>query len=145
MSVIESPGGAPDLARRMDLTNRRLLLMVRDEVAAARYQHLFKLFGALVIPVFSASELLSQLRSEQPDAIACDLDIPDGDLHLIRRIRMRSRLDGGGTPALAMTSAPAANAHTKAILAGFQAYVRAEPLELLLAVAQVLGDRPEPN
>ncbi len=119
--------------------------MVRDEIAAARYQHLFKLFGAMVIPVFSAPELLDQLRSERPDVIAYDLDIPDGDLHLIRRIRIRSRLEGGGTPALAMTSAPAANVHTKAILAGFQAYVAAEPLALLLAVAQVLGDRAELN
>lgn len=41
------PGRAPDLARRTDLTNRRVLLMVRDEIAAARYQHLFKLFGAM--------------------------------------------------------------------------------------------------
>ncbi len=112
--------------------------MVRDEDAAVRYQHLFKLFGAMVIPVFSATALLDQLRAQLPDAIACDLDIPDGDLHLIRRIRMRPRLEGGDTPALAMTSAPVASVHTKALLAGFQGYVTAEPHELLLAIAALL-------
>lgn len=145
MSVIESSGTARNLGRRTDLTNRHLLLMVRDQGSAARYEHLFKLFGAKVISVFSTVALFEELRTGRPDALVCDLDIPDGDLHLIRRIRMRSRLEGGGTPALAMTSAPAASVHTKALLAGFQAYVAAEPLDLLLAVAHVLGDRAESN
>ena len=145
MSVIESSALARNLGRRTDLTNRRVLLMVRDQDSAARYEHLFKLFGAKVISVFSAAALFDELRTGRPDALACDLDSPDGALHLIRRIRMRSRLEGGGTPALAMTSAPAASAHTKALLAGFQAYVEADPLDLLLAVARLLGDRAEPN
>ena len=142
MSVIESSRPARTVARWTPLTNRRLLLMVRDQDAAARYEHLFKLFGATMIPVFSAAALLARLQL-QPDALACDLDILDGDLHLIRRIR--SRLEGSVTPALAMTSAPVASVHTQALLAGFQAYVAAEPLDLLLAVAQVLGDRVEQN
>lgn len=105
MSVLEAPVRRAKPAHRTDLKDRRLLLMVRDGDAAARYQHLFKLFGAMVIPVFSAAELLAGLRAEQPDAVAYDLDMIEGDLHLIRRIRMRSRLDGGATPALALTAA----------------------------------------
>jgi CheY-like chemotaxis protein len=140
MSVLEAPVRRSSTARRSDLSGRRVLVMVRDEVAAARYVSTFKLFGAQAIPAFSADEVLAQLRLHQPDAVVCDLDNAEVGLHLIRRIRMRSRLDGGATPALAMTSALVPSLQTRAMLAGFQACSSSEPLELLLAAADLLGD-----
>lgn len=145
MSVNYVANRSRNLAPRTDLSNRRVLLMVRDRAAALPYERMFELFGAQTISVSSATELLAQLRTQHPDAVVCDLDAPDVDLNVVRRIRMRSRLDGGATPALAMTSALAATMHTKALLAGFQAYASSEPLELVMAVARMLGVRTDPN
>lgn len=122
-----------------------MLLLARDLHSIASHEHMLKLFGANVIQVTSPAELIERLRSDRPDAIAVDLDAPEAGLHLIRRIRTRSRLDGGATPALAMTSALVPQLHTRALLAGFQGYVSGEPLELLLAVARVIEPRPETN
>lgn len=143
MFVIER---APTVSRRTDLASVRLLLLVRDSKTALGYQNLFEVFGATVIAVFSAKDLLDTLRTERPDIIACDVDLPhESGLHLIKRVRMRTRLEGGGTPAIGMAESPTPQIHTKALISGFQALSSREPMDLLLAVRDVLGERPSPS
>jgi CheY-like chemotaxis protein len=134
MAVIEAScriSGVPIL----DLEGLVLLAWARD---AAGLEHLLRPWGVTVLPAHSAQEVLDGLRLERPDAIACDLDGYADGLFLVRRMRMRSRLEGGATPAIAISSSPSPQAHTRALLAGFQAFVQPEALSL--ALSQVTGD-----
>jgi CheY-like chemotaxis protein len=146
MTVIQGSGRVANAPRSTDLANLRLLLMVRDSASARRYHDLFEVFGVTVMPVHSATDLFKALREHHPDIVACDVDLPhETGMHLIKRIRMRSRLEGGGTPAIGFCDKPTQQAHTKALLAGFQAFVSAEPMDVLLAVSEVLGERSASN
>jgi len=147
MAVIESSPHHPHHSYGLpSFDGSKLLVQLRDELATERLIRLLRPTGISVVSARSAEVLLERLRSERPDVVACDLELPDGDgMHLVRRIRMRSRLEGGATPAIALTSEPTRQAHTRALLAGFQAYVRPDALELCLALAQVMTDRGRQN
>lgn len=118
-----------------------LLLVVRDARCADRLARHLTPTGVRLQCVFSAQDALARLRTERPDAVVCELDLPDCDgLHLVRRIRTRTVTDGGTTPAIALISPATPFQATRALLAGYQASIAldAAPTELQLAIATLV-------
>jgi CheY-like chemotaxis protein len=134
MAVIEFSSRLPSVPF-LDLEGLKLLVWASD---AAAIGQLLRPWGVKVIAASSAQEVLDTLRVERVDAIACDLDAFEDGLFLVRRMRLRSRLEGGATPAIALSTSQTQHAHTRALLAGFQDFVR--PDALTVALAQVSGD-----
>ncbi len=147
MAVLElsrPTGRAPQI----DLDGVKLLVVAHEPASVERLRRQLRTSGATIVAASSAQEALQLLRSERPDVVACELDLPDcHGLHLMRRIRMRSRLEGGATPAIALTTQVSQSAHASALLAGYQAFVpiAADSIELAVAILGVVGAQRQPN
>jgi signal transduction histidine kinase/ActR/RegA family two-component response regulator len=95
--------------------------------------------GAEVSTAGSAKEALALLREELPDALICDIGMPDDDgYELIRQIRSRPRNAGGNLPAIALTAYARDEDRERALQAGFDGYLAkpVEPGELIYVVAK---------
>ena len=97
---------------------------------------------ALVTTAGSAAEALESLRSEIPDVIVSDIGMPDEDGYsFIRRLRARTREQGGSVPAVALTAYARPEDRTRALLEGFQSHASKpiDPQELLIVIANLAG------
>jgi CheY-like chemotaxis protein len=91
----------------------------------------------------SACDAMKQLEQEKFDVLVSDVGMPGEDGYsLIRRIRALSPVQGGSTPAIAVTAYARAEDRVKAMLAGFQNHVAkpVEPAELIAMIASVARD-----
>ena len=104
------------------------VLVVDDEPDALEIVTLVLIqAGAEVLGAANIDDAIELLR-QRPDVIVSDLEMPGGNgLDFIRRVRWRSRDEGGTTPAIALTAHTAAVDQTRALLAGFQVHL-AKPL-----------------
>jgi CheY-like chemotaxis protein len=99
--------------------------------------------GAWVVAADSAVEALNRFDSHRPDVLVSDLALPDHDGYwLISQIRQRSPEHGGQTPAIAMTADPKTFPRSRALLAGFQAFLAkpVDPDELCASIAQLVAE-----
>lgn len=90
--------------------------------------------------VASAAEALRVIQEQRPDVLVCDLAMPEETGYdLIRQIRLLAREHGGNIPAVALTACARAEDRTRALAAGFQAYLTkpVEPAELTAVVASL--------
>ena len=115
------------------------VLLVEDE-ADARDVAAFALrsAGAQVLTASSAVEGFALFRAHRPDAIVCDIGMPEHDGYdFMRHVRGLRAEDGGRTPAAAFTAFARGEDRERALAAGFQAHVikPAEPAALVDAVA----------
>ena len=98
--------------------------------------------GATVETALSASAAFARLQEIDPDALVCDLAMPDEDgCAFIERVR---RLDAPGhrnVPAMALTAHTRAEDRARALGAGFDAFVAkpVEPDEVIRALSRLLG------
>jgi CheY-like chemotaxis protein len=95
--------------------------------------------GAAVTTAGSAPDALKAFLTRPPDVLVCDLGLPGVDGYaFIRQIRDLPLVLGGRIAALALT-AYSAEAPTKVLHAGFQAYLTkpVEPSELVSTVASL--------
>ena len=79
-------------------------------------------------------------RKSEVDAVVALIVEPEEDGHaFIRKLRARGALDGGDTPAIALTAYARPEDRVKAIRAGFQMHVAkpVEPAELVAMVASL--------
>lgn len=104
-----------------------------------------------MVAVANAREALAAVRAQVPDAIVCDMGLPDEDgSSLMKKIRA---LDGpaASVPAVAFTAWGQPQDRERTLSAGFQAHLLkpVEPWVLVDAVVRVTGrvpsgPRPQP-
>jgi CheY-like chemotaxis protein len=110
----------------------------RDSIKAALERH-----GAEVTAVASSAEALAALRSTTPDALVCDIGMPDEDGYsLMRKVRTLSPAHAR-IPAIALTAWTLPEDREKAASAGYQLHLGkpADPGELAVALGTLLGRR----
>ncbi len=114
------------------------VLVVDDEAdARALIRAILSRCNAKVSTASSAAEGFQAVRQHQPDLILSDIGMPveDGYEFLIK-LRQLSDVEGGDTPAVALTAFARSEDRRRALMAGFQMHL-AKPIEPseLLAVA----------
>lgn len=129
------------LDQEPDLTALRVLIVddepdARDLLAAILGQ-----YGAEVMVVTTATEVLATLDSFQPNLLVSDIGMPDVDGYsLIQQVRALPAKSGGQIPAIALTAYAGETDHQQAIVAGFQQHL-AKPIEpevLIRAIAELV-------
>ncbi|CAN5755666.1 hypothetical protein BH11MYX3_BH11MYX3_38850 [soil metagenome] len=95
---------------------------------------------ARVVTARSVEAALTLLRTERPDIIVSDIDMPGCDgYQLMRMVRSRTAEEGGRTPAIALTGHTRALDQTRAFLAGYQFHL-GKPIDavtLLRAISEI--------
>jgi CheY-like chemotaxis protein len=101
------------------------VLVVEDEPdARALVQVLLEMHMARVRTAGTSIEAIARFSEERPDVLVCDIGLPGGNgFVLLKAIRSLPEGHGGGVPAVALTAYTDAEARTKALEAGFQAYL----------------------
>jgi len=118
------------LPQEFDLTGIRVLAVDDDPDARELLTVMLTQYGAEVLAVDSASEVLKSLETFQPDVLVSDVGMPEVDGYtLIRRVRMLPPSKGGQIPAIALTAYVGESDYQQAIAAGFQQHI-AKPVNL---------------
>ncbi|HVG30526.1 MAG TPA: ATP-binding protein [Pyrinomonadaceae bacterium] len=118
----------------------RVLVVDDDDDARQMIGAVLTRFGAQVRPCGTAGEALEALLGWKPDVLLSDIGMPHEDGYdLIRRVRALSSMQGGQTPAAALTAYAREEDRVRSLAAGFQLHV-AKPVgseELIAAVASL--------
>ncbi len=134
---------APVAGEPVSLAGLRVLVVDDEPDVRSTLSEMLLQCGATVSAVGSAREALHAFRLGAPDALVCDVAMPEVDgYELIRRVRA---LPGAAarTPALALTAYASTEHRERALAAGFDAYL-AKPAEaptLSRTLAELCRDR----
>ncbi|NEU80648.1 PAS domain-containing protein, partial [Nostoc sp. UIC 10630] len=121
----------------LELTGIRVLTVDDDPDARELLTVLLTEYGATVLTVASAAEVLANLESFQPDVLVSDIGMPEVDGYsLIQQIRTLTPEKGGQIPAIALTAYARVDDYQRAITSGYQRHVTKplDPEELVQAV-----------
>ncbi|MDZ8088806.1 MAG: PAS domain-containing protein [Nostoc sp. DedQUE12b] len=121
----------------LELTGIRVLTVDDDPDARELITVLLAEYGAQVLTVDSATEVLANLESFQPDVLVSDIGMPEVDGYsLIQQIRALTPEKGGKIPAIALTAYARTEDSQRAITSGYQLHVTKplDPEELVQAV-----------
>ncbi|MHC5746051.1 MAG: PAS domain-containing protein [Nostoc sp.] len=132
---IKQPDELPQPA--LELTGIRVLTVDDDADARELLTVLLAEYGAKVLTVGSAAEVLANLESFQPDVLVSDIGMPEVDGYsLIQQIRALTAEKGGEIPAIALTAYARIEDSLRAITSGYQRHVTKplDPEELVQAV-----------
>ncbi len=102
--------------------------------------------GAEVFTAASADDGLLAVATHRPDLIVSDIGMPDRDgYQFIRDVRSLAPVDGGRTPAIALTAFARSEDRTRVMLAGYQVHVSKpiEPQELVATIKSIAGNRAD--
>jgi signal transduction histidine kinase/ActR/RegA family two-component response regulator len=121
-----------------------LRIVVVDDDADARTlsDTILRNAGAEVRTCSSVAGALASIDELRPHVVVSDLEMPEADgFALIQSLRMRSRPDGGLTPAIALSAYGRPEERARALAAGFNMHVPkpVDPGELTVIVAGVAG------
>ena len=103
--------------------------------------------GARVTAVATVRDALQAIHMERPDAVVSDIGLADEDGYaLIRQIRRDEAGHEAVLPALALTGYTRAEDRTRALAAGFQAYLSkpVDPAQLTAAIAALTQHLRDP-
>lgn len=115
--------------QELDLTGIRILAVDDDPDARELLTVLLTQYGAEVLTVASAAEVLASLTSFQPDVLVSDIGMPGVDGYtLIQQVRALPATQGGQIPAIALTAYARESDHQRSITSGYQRHVT-KPLE----------------
>ncbi|MBW4441448.1 MAG: response regulator [Plectolyngbya sp. WJT66-NPBG17] len=121
------------------------ILLVDDSPDSREYaKFVLSEAGSEVTGVDSAEAALEALSQQIPDAIVCDIGLPEiNGYELIRQIRARPIEQGGKIPAIALTSYAGDYDQRRAISAGFQQHLSkpVEPEQLVKSIAAICPSR----
>jgi CheY-like chemotaxis protein len=98
--------------------------------------------GATVHSAGNAAEGLALLRTERPDVLVSDLEMPgENGYEMIQKVRALPLGAGGLTPAVALTAYARSEDRIRVLAAGFQGHVAkpALPEDLAAAIAAAVG------
>lgn len=132
---IKQPDELPQQA--LELTGVRVLTVDDDADARELLTVLLTEYGAQVLTVTSAAEVLANLESFKPDVLVSDIGMPEVDGYsLIQQIRTLTPEKGGEIPAIALTAYARVEDSQRAINSGYQQHVTKplDPEELVQAV-----------
>ncbi|MEH1779211.1 MAG: ATP-binding protein, partial [Nostoc sp.] len=132
---IKQPDELPQPA--LELTGIRVLTVDDDPDARELLTVLLTEYGATVLTVTSAVEVLANLESFQPDVLVSDIGMAGVDGYsLIQQIRTLTPEKGGEIPAIALTAYARVDDYERAITSGYQRHVTKplDPEELVQAV-----------
>ncbi len=135
--VKSAVSGAPNFAALEGLH----VLVVDDEPDALDLiRVILEQRGASVTTVGTAAAALEAFEAEGADVLVCDIGMPGEDGYALIR-KVRARMDGGATPAIALTAYAAESDRAQALAAGFQLHVPKpiDPESLVRVIAGVLG------
>jgi PAS domain S-box-containing protein len=122
----------------LDLKGVRVLTVDDDPDARDLLTVLLTQYGAEVLTVTSATEVLANLDSFRPNVLVSDIGMPDVDGYsLIQKLRSLSPEEGGQIPAIALTAFARESDYQQALASGYQRHVTKplEPEQLVQAVA----------
>ena len=128
-----------------DLTGIRVLAVDDELDTRELFTALLTQYGAEVLTVASAAEVLTSLKSFQPDVLVSDIGMPEVDGYtLIQQIRALPPEQGGPLPAIAVTAYATEDDRQRAIASGYQQHLikPLEPEQLaqsVVALAHSLG------
>jgi signal transduction histidine kinase/CheY-like chemotaxis protein len=118
-----------EIINTFDLTGLRVLSVDDDPDACDLITTLLTQYGAEVLTLNSAREVLEHFAAFQPDVLVSDIGMPDMDgymlLHQVRALELEA---GGRVPAIAVTAYAREEDRRKALDQGFQHHI-AKPLE----------------
>ncbi|WOD39232.1 PAS domain S-box protein [Nodosilinea sp. E11] len=135
-----SPQALPQSA--LDLTGLRILTVDDDPDARELLSTILTQYGAEVLSVDTASAVLANLASFQPDLLISDIGMPEVDgCSLIQQVRSLPPEQGGQIPAIALTAYAREEDYEQSICSGFQAHVTKplEPERLVQALVALIG------
>jgi PAS domain S-box-containing protein len=129
--------------RAQPLSGLKVLVVDDDADARETVSMALAQCGARTASVGSAREALQMLPDFRPDVLVSDIGMPDEDgFAFIRRVRAIAAQGVGDVPAVALTGHCEAEAHDRALDAGFQEFVpKPVHLEELAAVVRTLAER----
>lgn len=114
----------------VDLTGIRALAVDDSPDARELLAMLLTQYGAEVMVVTTAAELLANLEAFQPDILVCDIGLPDIDGYaLMRQIRTLPSEKGGQIPAIALTAYVRDIDQQQALDCGYQKHL-AKPIDV---------------
>jgi signal transduction histidine kinase/CheY-like chemotaxis protein len=128
-------------ARVSDVSLEGFVVLVIDDEVDARelVEVVLTQAGATVYLAASADEGLARVKALRPDVIVSDIGMPDRDgYQFILDVRSLSPIQGGKTPALALTAFARSEDRTRAMLAGYQVHI-SKPIEPDELIATVRG------
>ncbi|HEY9656881.1 MAG TPA: ATP-binding protein, partial [Allocoleopsis sp.] len=137
----EAPPSEQIPLQDLDLTGVRVLAVDDEPDARELLAMVLTVYGAEVLTVTLAAEVLAALESFQPDVLVSDIGMPDVDGYgLIQQIRALPPEQGGQIPAIALTAYAREEDHQRAIATGFQQQVTKplEPEQLVRAVVALV-------
>lgn len=112
-----------------DLTGIRVLAVDDELDTRELLTALLTQYGAEVLTVASVAEVLTSLKSFQPDVLVSDIGMPEVDGYtLIQQIRALPTEQGGQIPAIAVTAYATKDDRQRAIASGYQQHL-IKPLE----------------
>ena len=133
---------AADSYRTIDLKGTRVLVVDDDPDIRELVRRILTDCDADVYLAATAADALPIVEQDRPDVLISDIGMPDADgYELLRRVRALGAELGGRVPAIALTAFARSEDRTRALRAGFIAYVAkpVDPSELVATVASVTG------
>lgn len=127
--------------QKLDLTGVRVLAVDDDPDARELLTILLTQYGAEVLVVASATEVLANLESFQPDVLVSDIGMPEVDGYsLMQQVRALSATKGGQVPAIALTAYATEGECQQAIASGYQQHITKplEPKRLIQALVSLI-------
>ncbi len=128
----------------LDLTGIRVLAIDDEPDARELLTALLTEYGADVLTVASASEVLANLPAFQPTVLVSDIAMPEIDGYtLIQQVRALSPMQGGQIPAIALTAYAREADQQRAISSGFQRHITKplDPERLVQAVVTLTRNK----
>lgn len=126
------------------VSGMRILLVEDDKDSRDMLEMALAIYGIDVESVESAAEALKKIQTTKPDVLVSDIGLPGEDGYdLIRKVRALPELEGGATPAIALTGYVSVQDRNLALDAGYQDHLPkpVDPNLLLSLLAKVHGDR----
>lgn len=121
-----------------DLTGRRVLIVDDEPDACELMTTILREYGAEVLTMRSAPEVLENFAAFQPDVLVSDIGMPGMDGYmLLRELRQTMPEQAGQFPAIAVTAYAREEDRQKALENGFQQHI-AKPINPQALVSSIL-------
>jgi len=125
------------------VSGMRIVLVEDDKDSRDMLEMALAIYGIEVESAESAAEALKKIKTTKPDVLVSDIGLPGEDGYdLIRKVRALPELEGGTTPAIALTGYVSVQDRNLALEAGYQDHIPkpVDPNLLLSLLAKLHGD-----
>ncbi len=123
-----------------DLSGFHVLVVDDEPDARALIQRILTTCKAIVTTAASATQGIEAVKQRRPDMVLSDIGMPGEDGYtFLTKLRQLSEVEGGDTPAVALTAFARSEDRRRALMAGFQMHLPkpVEAAELLAVVSSL--------